>query len=99
MANKTRENYQNFLRTWNLHGLQSLSLSGNVLQFDPVTSSVQPQPVNMSNVLQQSLVFENGSFWNHLLGKILSLNAGTLKADTNDTRGAITWNLSMRRLQ
>jgi len=33
------------------------------------------------------------------MGKILSVNAGTLKADTNDTRGAVKWTLGIRRFQ
>jgi hypothetical protein len=73
--------------------LQPLSLAGNVLQFDLLTSDVELQPLNSSNLLQQSLVFDAGRFINTLLGKMLSVNNGVLTADTNDTRGANAWTI------
>ena len=81
-----------------MHGLQALSVTCDVLQVDPVTSDVLLQPVNISNFQLQSLVFEDGHFWNKFLYKILSTNSGNLKADTNDTRGGVTWKLGNNHL-
>ena len=39
------------------------------------------------------IVLERGQFWNHFLGKSLSVNTGTLRADLNDVRGASNWTL------
>jgi hypothetical protein len=49
--------------------------------------------LNSTLVSRQSLVYDSGTLSNLQLGKTLSVNSGTLVADTNDTRGASAWKL------
>ena len=66
-----------------------------MLQLDPVTSDVTLQPIDAASVASQSIVFEDGRFWNKFTMKVLSLNSGKVVADTNDTRGASQWTLGI----
>ena len=47
----------------------------------------------------QTMVLENGQFWNRNLQKVFSVNDGAVKADFNDTRGAITWKIGLKNDQ
>ena len=85
--------HETFYRTWKSFGLQPLSQTGSVLKLDPVTSDVTLEPLDDEFVTSQSIVFEDGRFWNKFLMKVLSFNAGKVIADTNDTRGASLWTL------
>jgi hypothetical protein len=41
----------------------------------------------------QTIVLENGQLWNRNLQKVFGVNDGAVRADFNDTRGAITWKI------
>jgi hypothetical protein len=63
---------------------------------NPGYSDVTMQPVptdGYTTIPEQSLVVQNGQFWNLGLSKILSINNKTVRADPNDTRGAVSWNI------
>jgi hypothetical protein len=57
---------------------------------DVLLSSISPDKIS-----NQNLVFVGGKFWNQKLNKSLSLNLGSVKADSNDTRGASAWKIGL----
>jgi hypothetical protein len=77
-------------RTWTSSGLQSLSDLTQVLGMNINSSNVTLQTAGFG-LPEQSLVFRQGQFWNPDFSKVLSINDHLVKADTNDTRGAVSW--------
>ena len=85
-----------FFRVLTRYGLQPLSLLTHVVTMTPDSSDVTLQPVPTNGYIavpEQSLVIQNGQFWNLNLAKILSINNKIVRADTNDTRGAVSWTI------
>ena len=56
-------------------------------------SDVILSAIAADKISNQNLVFIGGKFWNQKLNKYLSLNLGTVKADSEDTRGASAWEI------
>ena len=56
-------------------------------------SDVILSAIAADKISNQNLVFIGGKFWNQKLNKYLSLNLGTVKADSKDTRGASAWEI------
>ena len=85
-----------FFRVLTRYGLQPLSLLTHVVTMKPDSSDVTLQPVPTNGYIavpEQSLVIQNGQFWNLNLAKILSINNKIVRADPNDTRGAVSWTI------
>jgi hypothetical protein len=62
------------------------------------TSEVLIKPSNSSFVSkEQILIFDRGQLRNDLINKTLSVNAGTVRADFNDFRGAVDWQIGKIR--
>jgi hypothetical protein len=62
------------------------------------TSEVLIKPFNSSYVAkEQVLIFDRGQLRNDLMNKTLSVNAGTVRADFNDFRGAVDWQIGKIR--
>ena len=82
-----------FSRTWSQAGVQSLSVAGFVIQLSQLSPDVTLQPVNISRS-DQILTFQQGTFQNQQLGKVLGLNLNTVRAYSNQESGAaIKWTL------
>jgi hypothetical protein len=64
------------------------------------TSEVLIKPFNSSFVSkEQILIFDRGQLRNDLINKTLSVNAGTVRADFNDFRGAVDWQIGKNRAE
>lgn len=84
-----------FLRTWKQNCLQPLSSTGYAIQMSENNSDVILSAISADKISNQNVVFIGGKIWNQNLNKFLSLNLGTVKADSNDTRGASSWKIGL----